>query len=255
MPRRTQDPTRFASHFGYRACTFSGRPFNAVHLCPVQLDVVLLPRLYAGLGSSAFARHYLRNHFCFLFLQVLRCFNSLGCTLAAYVFCCRWHRIAGAGFPHSDTPGSLPVYGSPRRFAVCCVLLLLYMPRHPPYALLHLITTYREICFRELLTVFLFLQLSSVFFFSTLQKDLSVFSVIQFSKIIPLRALPDPSKPNRFINQLSSLHIFLLRKEVIHPHVLVGIPCYDLTPIISPTFDGSFTRLGHRLRVLPTLMV
>ena len=32
----------------------------------------------------------------------------------------------------------------------------------------------------------------------------------------------------------------LLRKEVIHPHVPVGIPCYDLTPIISPT-------LGMRL--------
>ena len=32
----------------------------------------------------------------------------------------------------------------------------------------------------------------------------------------------------------------LLRKEVIHPHVLVGIPCYDLTPIINPTLDGSF---------------
>ena len=30
-----------------------------------------------GLGCSAFARHYLRNHFCFLFLQVLRCFSSL----------------------------------------------------------------------------------------------------------------------------------------------------------------------------------
>ena len=32
---------------------------------------------------------------------------------------------------------------------------------------------------------------------------------------------------------------FLLRKEVIHPHVLVGIPCYDFTPIICPTLDGS----------------
>ena len=31
----------------------------------------------------------------------------------------------------------------------------------------------------------------------------------------------------------------LLRKEVIHPHVLVGIPCYDFTPIICPTLDGS----------------
>ena len=25
------------------------------------------------------------------------------------------------------------------------------------------------------------------------------------------------------------------RKEVIHRHVLVPMPCYDLTPIISPT--------------------
>ena len=29
-----------------------------------------------GLGCCAFARHYLRNHFCFLFLWVLRCFSS-----------------------------------------------------------------------------------------------------------------------------------------------------------------------------------
>ena len=29
-----------------------------------------------GLGSSAFARHYLRNHCYFLFLRVLRCFSS-----------------------------------------------------------------------------------------------------------------------------------------------------------------------------------
>ena len=33
---------------------------------------------YISLGFSPFARHYLGNHFCFLFLQVLRCFNSLG---------------------------------------------------------------------------------------------------------------------------------------------------------------------------------
>ena len=29
-----------------------------------------------GLGCSPFARHYLRNHFCFLLLWVLRCFSS-----------------------------------------------------------------------------------------------------------------------------------------------------------------------------------
>ena len=30
----------------------------------------------------------------------------------------------------------------------------------------------------------------------------------------------------------------LLRKEVIHPHVPVGIPCYDFTPVADSTFDG-----------------
>ena len=32
---------------------------------------------------------------------------------------------------------------------------------------------------------------------------------------------------------------FLLRKEVIHPHVPVGIPCYDLTPISGPALGAS----------------
>ena len=31
-----------------------------------------------GLGFSDFARHYFRNHCCFLFLRVLRCFSSPG---------------------------------------------------------------------------------------------------------------------------------------------------------------------------------
>ena len=31
--------------------------------------------------------------------------------------------------------------------------------------------------------------------------------------------------------------IILRRKEVIHPHVLVGIPCYDLTPVTNPILD------------------
>ena len=41
--------------------------------------VVLQPRYClnnTGLGSSAFARHYLRNHYYFLLLWVLRCFSS-----------------------------------------------------------------------------------------------------------------------------------------------------------------------------------
>ena len=48
-----------------------------------------------------------------------------------------------------------------------------------------------------------------------------------------------PQNQSETFTHLLNVIFFLLRKEVIHPHVLVGIPCYDLTPIISPTFDGS----------------
>jgi hypothetical protein len=39
-----------------------------------------------GLASSAFARHYSRNHCCFLFLWVLRCFTSPRSLHTPYVF-------------------------------------------------------------------------------------------------------------------------------------------------------------------------
>ena len=44
--------------------------------------------------------------------------------------------------------------------------------------------------------------------------------------------------------------VLLPRKEVIHPHLPVRIPCYDLTPIMPPTLG----RLSG-LRVLVTFMV
>jgi hypothetical protein len=39
------------------------------------------------------------------------------------------------GFPHSDTFGSLPASGSPKRFVGCYVLPRLCVPRYPPLAL------------------------------------------------------------------------------------------------------------------------
>ena len=39
-----------------------------------------------GLGYFHFARRYFGNHFCFLFLKVLRCFTSLRSRLLSYVF-------------------------------------------------------------------------------------------------------------------------------------------------------------------------
>ena len=31
---------------------------------------------------------------------------------------------------------------------------------------------------------------------------------------------------------------FILRKEVIQPHLPIRLPCYDFTPIINPTFGS-----------------
>ncbi len=42
-----------------------------------------------GLDCFPFARHYLGNHYCFLFHQLLRCFSSLGCLHTSYEFRCR----------------------------------------------------------------------------------------------------------------------------------------------------------------------
>ena len=45
--------------------------------------------------------------------------------------------LAG-GLPHSDILGSTCVANSPRLFACYYVLHRLSLPRHPPYALIHL---------------------------------------------------------------------------------------------------------------------
>ena len=98
-------------------------PFPEQFSCLALPDLAVLQprtRLDAhGLGSSAFARRYSRNHCCFLFLRVLRCFSSPG-----------WPRFAvpcllHGGFPHSDIRGSTAICAYPRLFAACHVLLRL----------------------------------------------------------------------------------------------------------------------------------
>ena len=105
-------------------------PFRSPETLPSALRQSFHPGPSAGLGSSPFARRYSGNHSYFPFLRVLRCFSSPG---FAALLCCPVS-IPG-GFPHSDIGGSLHAYCSPPHFAVCCVLLRLSVPRHPPYAL------------------------------------------------------------------------------------------------------------------------
>ena len=67
--------------YAYGAITLYGGTFQILQLNFHTHVAVLQPpegRNLQGLGCSPFARHYLGNHYCFLFLQVLRCFSSLG---------------------------------------------------------------------------------------------------------------------------------------------------------------------------------
>ena len=81
----------------------------------------------------------MRNRVCFLLLEVLRCFTSLGVAPAGLsLFIPRRHPIKGAGFPHSEISGSMPFGGSPELIAALCVLHRLMMPRHPSYARIRL---------------------------------------------------------------------------------------------------------------------
>ena len=93
-----------------------------------------------GLAYSAFARHYLRNLCWFLFLQVLRCFTSLGIASNTYGFSIGCQNITPDGLPHSDISGSMLVCSSPKLFAAYHVLLRQPMPRHPSCALSSLTT-------------------------------------------------------------------------------------------------------------------
>ena len=79
LHRITRDPTGRTLNFVHVALTLCGRSFQSVKL----IFVLALswshypePINRSGLGSSAFARHYLRNHCHFLFLRLLRCFTS-----------------------------------------------------------------------------------------------------------------------------------------------------------------------------------
>jgi hypothetical protein len=153
VSRGTQEPTQRASvDVVYGAVTLSGRPFQAVRLsCWL---VTRRPHGPAGpttpvgkptgLGCSAFARRYWRNHCCFLFLWVLRWFTSPRSPPRTYGFSPGYLGMSRGGLPHSDISGSKPACGSPELIAACHVLHRLLAPRHSPHALSSLTTPILE---------------------------------------------------------------------------------------------------------------
>ena len=127
--------------FAYGAVTRSGCAFHRSSAkVSSRLCRSTTPRsMLLGLASFPFARRYLGNHVCFLFLRVLRCFSSPGALLTAYEFSCGCPGITPDGFPHSDIHGSILACSSPWLFAACRVLLRRLAPGHPPCALIRLI--------------------------------------------------------------------------------------------------------------------
>ena len=115
---------------------------NGLRILDQVSYVVLLPRNSRncyGLGFSPFARHYLGNHGCFLFLWVLRCFSSPRSLSLRNIPTCR------DGLPHSEISGSWSACLYPELFAACHVLHRLQMPRHPPYILLFFLLSLLEL--------------------------------------------------------------------------------------------------------------
>lgn len=78
--RGTQDTYCPAQNFNYGTITLSGPASQPVRLSfTVARQGPTTPTcIHVGLGSSPFARHYLGNLIRFLFLRLLRCFNSPG---------------------------------------------------------------------------------------------------------------------------------------------------------------------------------
>ena len=97
----------------YRAVTVYGGPFQTLRLInwfltrrPCGLTGPTTPScMHDGLGSSAFARRYWRNHYCFLFLEVLRWFTSLRCLPTPMDSARDTPVLARVGFPIRTPPG------------------------------------------------------------------------------------------------------------------------------------------------------
>ena len=88
VPARSHRVSRVPWYSGYccpsgASCTWlshsmAGLPRTFLLDLSVTYAVLTPECTHSGLGSSALARRYLRNHCCFLFLRLLRCFSSPG---------------------------------------------------------------------------------------------------------------------------------------------------------------------------------
>ena len=123
-----------------------------------------------------------------------------------------------AGFPHSDTCGSMLSRQLPAAFRS------LTRPSSAPDAKASTVSPYSldYRCSRSLSS-------------SQGARRLAPSKLNSVSRADDQPGAPRP--PNECRRQRVAK--WLLRKEVIQPHLPVRLPCYDFTPIANPTFDGS----------------
>ena len=105
--RSTWELTRCLQDFVYGPFTLFGETFQNLTLSIRAYHIVVPQPQHrsVGLGCSPFVRHYLGNHGCFLFHQVLRCFTSLSVaphTLWIQVWVIPY--LAELGFPIRKSP-------------------------------------------------------------------------------------------------------------------------------------------------------
>ena len=152
-PHGTRDAnSRRRCHFSYRAITVYGRPFQVVRLRhllvtprPRCISIQFAPttptaqRIHAitdnWFGLIPFRSSLLRESRLLSLPPGTEIFHFPGLASTPYGFRCRCDSITCRRFPHSGTPGSKPVSGSPGLFAAYYALHRLRAPRHPPYAL------------------------------------------------------------------------------------------------------------------------
>src|SRR5436305_467429 len=161
------------------------------------------------------------------------------------------------GFPIRKSRDQRLVSTSPGLIAAAHVLHRLLAPRHPPCALILLIrknTCYATMEFSR------YAQAPC----PPYGEEPARAGLSKLNSVLPHRGrrnsrrsrTSDGALPSKSREPSGVIAPVFPRKEVIQPQLPLRLPCYDFTPIIDPTFDGSLPcGLGHRLRVLPTFVV
>ena len=179
--------------------------------------------------------------------------------------------LPAPGFPIRESAGQRLFSASPRLIAAVHALLRLLVPRHPPSAL-SILTVIAPASTRAgrappAGTVISVRWLSLCGFQGPRSATAQAAGLSKLNSMcarsrgtaLETRASPRSGRHARWPDVHADAGTALEelpRKEVIQPQLPLRLPCYDFTPITSPTFDGSLPKgLGHRLRVLPAFVV